>query len=62
MAKTLSTYAKNAINGAVVDVVRLMEIDLSGLTLYLCARAFDWGEGFCTIAGQVYEPAALQIG
>ena len=56
MAKTLSAFNQTAIDNPTADVIRLLQIDFDGLSLYLCSR--NWGEPGSenTFNGQLYEP------
>ncbi|MDY6790539.1 MAG: hypothetical protein SWH54_04640, partial [Thermodesulfobacteriota bacterium] len=59
--KTLSAFTEAAIDNPHVDVIRLVEITIGSITLYLCDRVFG-DDGLCEFNGQLYEPMVLSWG
>ena len=57
--KTLTAFNQTASDNPDVDIVKIVKIELSGLTLYLCDR--NWGDAGseCIFDGQLYEPIIL---
>jgi len=60
--KTLSAYNQTAIDNPNVSPIRLLKIEFTGLTLYMCDRKFgDSGSEF-VFNSQIYEPMILNWG
>ena len=62
MSKTLSSQATTAADNPHVDIIRLMKIEFSGLTLYLCDRVWGDAGSECVFDSQLYEPLILSWG
>ncbi len=60
--RSLSAFNVTAIDNPHVDSIFLIEIELLGLTLYLCDRVFGSGENECVFNGQRYEPIISSVG
>ena len=60
--RSLSAFNLAAIDNPYVDSITLVEIELSGLTLYLCDRVFGSGAAECVFDGQLYEPIIISVG
>ena len=58
--KSLSSFNDTAIDNPHVDVIRLLQIEFSGLTLYLCDRVWGSAGSECEFNSQLYEPLVLQ--
>lgn len=59
MAKTLSAYNQVAVDGLYVSPIRLVKIEFSATTLYLCDRSFGDVGSRCIFDGQIYDPLIL---
>jgi len=57
--KTLSAFNTTAIDNPEASPIRLLKLEFTGLTLYLCDRTWGTGADFCVFNGQLYEPVIL---
>uniref|UniRef100_A0A6M3IHF9 Putative structural protein n=1 Tax=viral metagenome TaxID=1070528 RepID=A0A6M3IHF9_9ZZZZ len=60
--RSLSAFNLTKIDNPYVDVINLIVVELSGLTLYLCDRNFGSGATECVFNGQRYQPVIISIG
>jgi len=60
--KTLTAFNQTKIDSPYVDLIRLVQIDFTGLSLYLCDRIFGDPGSECVFNGQLYEPLVLDWG
>jgi hypothetical protein len=59
--KTISAFTETAIDNPHVDVIRLVEITIGSITLYLCDRVFG-DDNLCEFNSQLYEPLIMSWG
>lgn len=60
--RSLSAFNQTVIDNPYIDTIILVEIELAGLTLYLCDRVFGSGVNECVFDGQLYEPIINSVG
>jgi len=56
--KTLSAFNQTATDNPNVDVIYLLKIEFSGLTLYLCDRVFGTNDD-CVWQSNIYQPLVV---
>lgn len=56
MAKTLSAFTTTKIDSPFVDIVRVVNMEFSGITLNLCDRIWGDAGSECVFNGTLYEP------
>ena len=60
--KTLSNFTETKIDNPYVDIVRVVKIEFSGLTLNLCDRVWGDAGNECMFDNTLYEPIVLSWG